>query len=153
MRRHDLFGGILWLIIGVGLVFGSVELELGSIQSPGPGFMPFMTGCVLALMGFLLAVKEIRRNPGGQGDQGISLRKFWPRGLSSLLTALLYGVFIKDLGFLLSTFLLIFVLLKILGSRKWLSPFLISILTTVGSYLLFSVWLRIRFPAGLFGIG
>jgi len=153
MRRHDLFGGILWLIIGVGLVLGSVELELGSIQSPGPGFMPFMTGCALAFMGLLLAIKEFRRNPDGQGGEGISLRKFWPRGFCSLFTALLYGVFIKDLGFLLSTFLLIFLLLKILGSRKWFSPFLISIITTLGSYLLFSVWLRIRFPAGLFGIG
>jgi putative tricarboxylic transport membrane protein len=150
MQRYDLFGGILWLIIGATFAFGSIDLKLGSLQSPGPGFMPFLTGCALALMGLILAVKEIRQHSGGQG---VSFRKFWPRGFGSLLTAALYSFSIGYLGFLLSTFLLIFFLLKIMGSRKWLSPFLISILTTVGSYLLFDVWLQIRFPAGLFGIG
>jgi putative tricarboxylic transport membrane protein len=153
MRRHDLFGGILWLIIGLSLVLVSVELDLGGIQSPGPGFMPFLTGCAMAFMGLLMAIKEIRRNPGGRGGEEISLRKFWPRGISSLFSALLYSFSIQYLGFLLSSFLLIFVLLKILGSRKWLSPLLISILATLGSYLLFDVWLRIRFPAGLLGLG
>lgn len=152
MRSHDLFGGILWLIIGASLVLGSVELDLGSIRSPGPGFMPFLTGCALAFMGLLLAIKEMRRNPSGRGGEVSSLRTFWPRGFCSLFTAFLYGFSIQYLGFLLSTFLLIFVLLKILGSRKWLSPCLISILTTLGSYLLFDVWLQIRLPAGLFGI-
>ncbi len=153
MRRHDLFGGIFWLIIGVGLIFESVELELGSIQFPGPGLMPFFIGCALAVTGLLLAIQEIRLSPVGQGDQTISLGKFRSKGLPSLLTAVLYSASIKYLGFLLATFLLILVLLKILGSRRWSSILLISILATVASYLLFGVWLRIRFPVGLLGIG
>ena len=152
---YDRMGGLIWMILGIALGIGSLRLGFGTFHKPGPGFMPFLTGCLLTLLGLLLvsvSIPRFQRHPAETGDK-VSLKSFLGKGLFSLVVSFLYVLLLDPLGFVLATFLLIFSLLKIMGARKWATPLLISILTVVASYLIFEVWLRINFPKGIFRIG
>ncbi len=114
--------------------------------------MPFLTGVLLGLLGLLLAFLDTRKRPEKKGGEKVSLRQFWGKGVYSLAVSFLYAFFLDPLGFIAATFLLIFSLLKIMGTRKWSTAILISFLTAGLSYLIFDVWLRIELPIGILRI-
>jgi hypothetical protein len=43
-------------------------------------------------------------------------------------------------------------LLAVIGSEKWTTVILGGAFSTLASYLLFEVWLKLQFPKGIFGI-
>lgn len=150
--RYDRVGGVIWMVLGIALGIGSLRLGLGSLHKPGPGFMPFLTGVLLGSLGLLLAFLNTRKRSEEKGGEKVSLRQFWGKGVYSLAISFLYAFFLDPLGFIVATFLLIFSLLKIMGTRKWFTPILISFLTVALSYFIFDVWLRIDFPKGILRI-
>ena len=152
---YDRASGLIWMVLGVALGIGSLRLGFGTFHKPGPGFMPFLTGCLLALLGLLLAFLSTPGFPKHpvETEDRVSLKSFLGKGAFSLVVSFVYVLLLDPLGFVLATFLLIFSLLKIMGTRKWAAPLLISILTVVASYLIFEVWLRINFPKGILRIG
>lgn len=149
--QYDQVGGVIWMIVGIALFIGSTELRWGTLHRPGPGFMPTLIGSLLILLGFLLTFLSTRRRE--KKVEQVSLKEFWRRGVYSLLASFLYVFLLDPLGFVIATVFLIFSLLKIMGTRKWFTPVLISVLTAAVSYLIFEVWLRINFPKGILKIG
>ncbi len=140
------------MVLGAALGVGSIQLGLGTLHKPGSGLMPFFTGVLLGVAGLLLTFSRARKPSEENGGEEVSLRPFWGRGACSLAASFLYAFLLDPLGFVAATFLLIFTLFKIMGSRKWVAPILISFLTVVVSYFIFEVWLRINFPRGILGI-
>jgi len=151
--RYDRAGGVIWMALGTALGIGSIKLGLGTLQKPGSGLMPFLAGVLLGALGLLMVCLHPRRDSEKKRDEGVSLKQFWGKGACSLATSFLYAFSLDPLGFTVATFLLIFSLLKIMGTRKWLTPILISFLTVVVSYLIFEVWLRLNLPKGILRIG
>jgi putative tricarboxylic transport membrane protein len=151
--QYDRVGGVIWMALGTALGIGSIRLGLGTLHKPGSGFMPFLTGVLLGLMGLLLAFLHTRKPTEKKREEEVSLRPFWGKGACSLAASFLYAFVLDPLGFVVATFLLIFSLFKIMGSGKWIVPVLISFLTVVVSYFIFEVWLRINFPKGILRIG
>jgi putative tricarboxylic transport membrane protein len=83
--------------------------------------------------------------------------RFWPEGeyvtrIVVIIFLLFMFVFALDyLGFVLTTFLFMFSLLKLIESRKLRTLFLIAGLTTVLSYAIFELWLKANLPKGFLG--
>jgi putative tricarboxylic transport membrane protein len=150
--RYDRAGGVLWMALGAALAIGSTQLGLGTLHKPGPGFMPFLTGILLGSLGLLLAVSHVGKRSGAKGGEEVSLRQFWGKGACAMAASFLYAFSLDLLGFIVATFLLFLSLFKIMGSRKWFTPVLISFLAVSVSYLIFNLWLRIEFPRGILGI-
>jgi putative tricarboxylic transport membrane protein len=67
-------------------------------------------------------------------------------------TMALATLFFNQLGYPLTSFLLMVALLRILGIKRWGLNILISVVTAVGSYFLFVQWLNIPMPKGWIGI-
>ncbi len=61
-------------------------------------------------------------------------------------------LFFNQLGYPLTSFLLMVALLRILGIKRWGQNILISVVTAVGSYFLFVEWLDIPMPKGWIGL-
>jgi putative tricarboxylic transport membrane protein len=147
--RYDGAGGLIWMALGAAFGIGSIGLGLGDLHKPGPGFMPFLTGVLLALLGLFLTVQNAGKPYGRKEGERVSLRPFWAKGACSLIVSFLYAFLLEPLGFLVATFLLFFSLFKVMGARKWLTPILVSFLAVSASYFIFNVWLRIEFPRGI----
>jgi len=158
MKKHDLLGGLIWLILGIGLCIESIKLKLisGGFHIPGPGFMPFLAGVLLGILGFILifssASKGLRKDEEVK-DEKILMKKDWKNFLIPFLNLLIlfaYVLLLEPLGFLFSTFLFLFFLFKLSEPKKWLMPLVLSVSTVILSYLIFSVWLQCQFPRGIF---
>jgi len=63
-----------------------------------------------------------------------------------------FAVLLERLGFLLTTFFLMLLLLRAIESQRWSKVFFVALLTAVGSYALFGWILGIPLPGGVFGI-
>ena len=153
MKRHDRMGGLIWLILGIGIIIGSIKLNLGNLHKPGPGFMPFLSGSLLGILGLILLIyttlskglweEEVK-------DRKIKVKGNWKIFLLTLVALFAYVILLEPLGFILATFLFLFSTFKITEQKKWLVPLVFSVSTVILSYILFSVWLKCQFPRGIF---
>ena len=144
----------MWMAVGLFFFIGSVVLGLGSLGEPGPGFFPFiMSGSLLAfsLIHFLSSLAQ----HGRQGN--LQNEKFWPErdGIRRIvlmnLSLFMFVILVNFLGFIFTTFLFLFFLLRFIEPQKWSTVFIITIVTAGSSYLIFQIWLKADLPAGFLG--
>lgn len=153
-KRYDQVGGLLWVGLGSALCIGSIKLGLGGLHKPGPGFVPFLTGSLLGLLGIILTLHKTIQISRQKGNEGKSQSKIeWKQIGLSLIALFVYASLFEPLGFVISTLLFLLFLFKMLMPRKWFMPILLSVSTVIFSYLIFYVWLRVNFPRGIFRIG
>jgi putative tricarboxylic transport membrane protein len=153
MKKRVRLDGLVWLMLGIGLCIGSVKLKLGGFHTPGPGFMPFLSGALLGIFGLILIFPTARSGEGEEAkEKETSVIWNWKKLISPFLTLLilfLYLLLLEPLGFILTTFICLFFLFKLSEPRKWMRPVILSVCTSITSYLVFSVWLQCQFPRGL----
>lgn len=91
------------------------------------------------------------------GFNFVEIRKDWSdrealRRISLTILFLAGYVFaLNYLGFALTTFLFIFLLLRFIVPQKWPTVILASFLVATGSYAIFEMWLRAHLPVGFLG--
>lgn len=128
------------------------RLGLGHIQHPGTGLIPFGTAFLLGLMSIALIIQALLRIKKSHKNEKIFQETRWWVLILVLCGLVGYGVFFSILGFNLSTFLLMFFLLGIIGRQKWWLTLFFSICIVIGSHLVFVTWLKCEFPKGFIGI-
>jgi putative tricarboxylic transport membrane protein len=122
-----------------------MNLKLGSLRSPGPGFFPFWGGVVLGLLSFVLLLNSLK----SRGS--LSLPGLKSSALLLVTAALLaYLLLLETLGFVTITFLFLF-LLFLMEYKGWLFSAVTAAMGAVSSYALFQLWLKTQLPAGPFG--
>ena len=128
----------------------AIRLKMGTISNPGPGFVPFFLGVFVAslsminlILTFLKAAPADPKNEDRSFSLGV-MRK----PMLSFLAVMVYGLILMHLGYLVSTFLLMFFLFKVGGgnTQSWLTALIATIFTNALSYLIFGVWLGTQFP-------
>lgn len=153
MKIYDLLSSLFCLVIGLAFFAGGIHMGLGPIQGPGAGYFPALIGGILSLLSLALFVKSVlEKGP-------ISDRKpFWKEkngwvNVSIVVGSLIfYMAFLEFLGYVATTILFIFVLLKAVGKKSWLLSIAIALLVSLGSYALFKVGLGVYLPKGsMFG--
>ena len=125
----------------------SLRLGMGSIHNPGPGFIPFFSGCLLGLLSIAIFLHGRSTKEAAAGFGKSSKRGLWILG-----SLLLYVVFLDRLGFLITTFLFLILSLLSFQPRRWTGILLISSITVIISYLVFGAWLKVQLPKGILGI-
>jgi len=55
-RRQKYFSAAFIFILGAGMAAGSLEYKIGTLTQMGPGYFPLLLGCLLAILGILIAV-------------------------------------------------------------------------------------------------
>lgn len=153
MKKQDLWGGLIWFLLGLGLCAGSSSAGFGSFRAPGTGFLPFLIGMLMALFGAILAGSSLykRRDHDPQGAQDALRLGSLIFPSAALIVLLAFVVLLEPLGFLLTTFLCLLVLFKLTYPKQWLIPLVFSGTAVGVSYLVFVLWLRNPFPTGIFG--
>jgi putative tricarboxylic transport membrane protein len=151
--KRDQLVGLTWLILGISLCIGSINLNLGSLHRPGPGLFPFLSGASLALLGMILMVSSITKRFAEKEEieKNIpAVKQNWRIFLLTLLALFGYALLIEYLGFFSTTLLFFVFLFKLTNPKKWAMPLGLSVCAVIASYLLFSVWLKCQFPKGIF---
>ena len=129
----------------------SLRLGIGTLHSPGMGFMTFGASVLLGILSLILFIRA-SIHKGEAEIKSLFFGTLWGRVLLVLITLLIYAKLMPMAGYLISTFLLMTFLFWILERKKVWSALILSFLTTMITYCIFSVWLKCQFPAGLFGL-
>ncbi len=151
MTNPDQSSSLFWFVIGIGVVLGSLKYGFGSFHQPGPGFITFFAGTILAFLSVALFFSSFR----DRGSRG-GFRELWAgletgKVLYVIFLLMVYTVVLKTAGFLISTFVLLFFLFRVKGTYRLRTILFMSFLVTAGCYIVFELWLKAQLPKGVLG--
>jgi putative tricarboxylic transport membrane protein len=149
MGKLDRISGSFWFLFSLFISYESYKLGLGTLHQPGPGFLFFWTGLIvaaLALVIILLSAGKLSSDESG----GQAFEKRNATKVVLVLTALfVYALLMEWLGFFIVTLLLFAFLLGVIEKKSWWFAVLVSLFVTAASYLLFEVGLQSQLPKGI----
>jgi putative tricarboxylic transport membrane protein len=151
MRDPDQSSSLFWLVIGIGIVLCSLKYGFGSLHEPGPGFITFFAGAILIILSLSLFFSSFRDQKARTRLQTLWAGLDPGKVLYVIVLLVAYTFLLKPIGFLISTFFLLFLLFRVKGTYRLKSIFLMSLLVTVGSYIIFEIWLKAQLPKGVLG--
>ena len=137
----DILAGLVFVAFGLVFAVVATSYEIGSPVRMGPGFFPFVLGCLLVLLGGVIAVKGLLV---GDGEPIGAIP--W-RAVGLIIAAVLFfGLTVRGLGLVPS----VFVTALVSGYASRRTSLVMGLLVTVGLTLLcilvFVVALRLRLP-------
>lgn len=154
MKKGELVAcGIVFFFGGI-TAFLSLRMPLGTFRMAGSGLFPFCLGTLLMLLSFLFLLNLLfAKAPPPQGPETSAPH---PTATKQMLKFLggsaLAAAGLGILGYPLTSFLLMLLLLRILGIKRLGLLIVLPLVTAAASYLLFVHFLRIPLPKGLIGL-
>lgn len=147
---HERTSSIFFLIVSAMVFIGSIQLGLGTTRQPGPGFMTFGASGLLGILSLIRFLKTLVKKR--QSGEVLFRNTLWWRVVLSGMAILAYALVMPTLGYLITTFLLMLFLYFMIHEQRWYWVIISSLLSSLGSYYLFSKLLNCQFPNGLFGL-
>jgi putative tricarboxylic transport membrane protein len=132
--------GVIVLLLGISSLAYSYSLSLGSLLAPGPGFWPFVCSGVIVLGSVALLITE---------RDSRDYERFTARTgmiVIGLLSLVVFALLFIRIGFIIPGLLTFAFWLRFLGEESWRATLILSVLFTVGFYVLFALVLRVPFP-------
>ena len=150
-NKKDFASGLALLVLGFFLAFQSIRLPLWGASGPEAGFYPLTIAVIIVSLSLFLVLKSgILTRPRGeaerveQGRDQIHLHKVF----AYLVLVLLYGILVEKVGFLITSVLLLFLILKFVERQSWKATLVVGVASIVISYTLFVYFLQVPLPRG-----
>ena len=152
-RRLDLrgqFTGLFWLALSIVICAMALRLGIGSVQTPGPGFLLLWSGILLAILAIILRLLDYskKKDRGRTIDLWKGLK--WHKVISIPISMFIYIILLPRIGYLMMTFgLLVFLFSIVERSKLWIQV-VFAFITVMATYIIFYVWLDVQLPKGIF---
>ena len=151
MKKPNLIINVLWMVFSLAVCLESWRLNVGDLHAPGPGFLPFITGLLLAFLALIAFIQALKEKFSPE-KKSLTLRNNLMK-VGVLAGALvLYVLLLNTLGFIIGTLLLLLFLFRIMEPLKWRTVLFASVITLAAAYVLFDFFLGTRLPKGILGI-
>jgi putative tricarboxylic transport membrane protein len=141
-----------WILFGIGICIQSIRLQLWNPAGPGSGFIPFLAGLLIGIIGLLLFLSE--RSKGSEKEEA---GKFWENSIARnrvfyLLASLcLMAILMQKLGFLLTSVFITVFMIRAIEPRRWITLIAVSVGSCLSIYFLFKSLMQINLPKGFLG--
>jgi len=143
---------LFFLAFSLFILISSLRLGMGTVQDPGPGFVPFLASVLLLVLSSSIFIQE-RRRAHAKDDKSLSVKRENLGKPIGLMIALIgFALALERLGYLLSIFLLMVAFLNLYRAKRWYVQLATAAVIAGASFLVFYVWLRVPLPTGLFDI-
>jgi putative tricarboxylic transport membrane protein len=149
MKKYERITAIILAGGGVVImVYAWNTLKTGSIHVPDAGFLPFLCGAALVILGIVwtLILQWTKEREGVRPAE----KRLWQRPVLSLVLMVIYAWAIETLGYITSTLVFMVVWQKLIEHEKWVKTALVSLLGTLAMYVLFVYFLKVPIPQELF---
>ncbi len=150
MDRKHLVSGLFWLAISIFVGIMALDLGLGTFSSPGSGFIFFWSSVGLGSLSVILIAKSIFRTGGAKPLADLWKDLKWGNALLAIIILFVYALVLTKFGFILATFVLMFVLFGI-GRSSYRVAILSALITTILSFIMFRYFLEVHLPRGIIG--
>ena len=152
MKYAHFISVIFWLAVGLLLSLWSLSYSIGTLTQPGPGFYPLGLGILLIFLSLVLLGQGIRSSQGTKKVLPFSISGGWKRVAYAVLILLLLTFLFETIGYLITFFLLIMLLMAGAGSQSWKRILLVAFFSALGVYLVFVLLLQQPLPRGFLGV-
>lgn len=150
MARDDIISGSIWLVFGLVAIFLSIQLEIGTPTSPGPGFVPLWTSVLLTAFSASLLVAAVSGRTAAQKVEWQSL--FHPRVVICLATLAVYLATVRYIGFLVASAAMLYIFFGLLEPVRWYWRLFAAVAGSILFWFVFHSLLGLNLPKGtLFG--
>lgn len=148
-RNMDVIPACVWIIVSILVIIASYKLGLGKLRTPGTGMFPFLVGTILMLVSLQLLVQCLIMGSKKKKNRKINIwAEIHYKKIGMLVFVLFaYGLILEILGFIVTAFLCLFFLFKVMGSEKVIRAFLFASVTVVSAYVLFAIVLKVYMPS------
>jgi len=143
----EFLGGLILALFGSLVILESRKLALGDLRAPGPAFFPFLLGCLLTIVSLILLVGLSLGKVESKCGQWKGVH--WQKVILSFASLLVYSLTLESIGYILGTFLLSGFLFFLMEKKGILLLFGVSVLVSLGFYVLFKQILFIQLPQGI----
>jgi putative tricarboxylic transport membrane protein len=150
-KDYNRIAALFFLGIGIFFFIYARSVEIGTWNEPGPGFLPFWAGIILAAMAIALLLGSYAHKAWPVRPSFFPQPDSWKRVLATFLSLIAYLLLLTPLGFTLTTFLFLAFLIKFIFPQTWKRTMLVAVLGSVIARLLFINFLETQLPKGLFG--
>ena len=137
----DFWAGVMFIAFGAGMATIALKnYQMGSAVRMGPAYFPAVLGGMLAVLGAVLLLRSFAL-------KGEAVAKFHFRPLLFILVAVLaFGYFLKPLGLIGATLLLVFIAAFGGHEFKWKEVAILYVALIIFSILVFVKGLTLPFP-------
>ncbi|WP_126428122.1 tripartite tricarboxylate transporter TctB family protein [Brevibacillus marinus] len=133
-KTVDRYTALFFFILGIAFVMGSRTIAQSAYgSSVGGDVFPFWLGVVCTLLSVLLFVETLKSKDEKREKQSLDFKTF---AIIFVATAL-YCLLLEKIGYVISTFLFLFVGFQTIQRGKWLLSFIISLIASCGVYYVF----------------
>lgn len=152
MARRDVVAAVVMLVFASAVAVESLRLlPFGAVRNPGPGFFPWWTSVVLAVLSLVLLGHAIRANVSpfrAHSRAEDETRAGLVRVVGLLAALAVYSLGLDAVGYPIATFLLVLFMLRTTEPHRWPVALGLAVLAAGGSYLVFATWLAVPLPTG-----
>jgi putative tricarboxylic transport membrane protein len=150
VKSRVLGENVFWIVLALGICAGALQLGLWSPAGPGSGFMPFLAGLLIGLVG-------VGRLVAAWSRETTRAARFWEdpaaarRVVAVVLALCTMAAVMPILGFLLTAMLVMAFLLRLTAETRLVTVIVLAIVSSLSVYWLFQSVLGVRLPKGLVG--
>jgi len=146
-NRIDLISSIIWIAIGVFVIYGTGDLPYTDEFGFGPRFFPLWLGIFLIFLGIILGIQSLLIKE----KQYIDIVSRANLGRMFLIVAGFFGYafLVERAGFFLSAGLLFFFLLFVVEKKSWKFSIVAAVLSYLGLWLIFDLVIDVGLPLGI----
>lgn len=139
------------------LLLGAVAFSAGALKyygywgegGPGPAFLPFWLGVLMALLSGAMLVRSLREREAG--GAWLAQGEARSRVLVVIAASVLFVVLLKVLGMVVASVLYLAFLMRYLERNPWPLTLGVSAAAAGINYVVFVRWLHVPFPEGFLG--
>ena len=144
--RSDQLSGLMLVALACYIAWENRVYPLGSLQEPGPGYVPLLIAVFLGLMGLLIALF------GGRSQPLADIR--WPETGRAIVILIACGVAafgLERIGYRLTVIALLIFFIGVLERKRPLPTALVAIGFGLISYYIVGSLLHVPLPRSLWG--
>ncbi|MBR1456372.1 MAG: tripartite tricarboxylate transporter TctB family protein [Oscillospiraceae bacterium] len=156
-KSNDFYCGLVCLLVAAAYLLASLQIGQSKVSNTfPPNTLPLLFGGLLALLSLILIIRSARapaRQKDEQEDAGVRRRRAISVALC-IADFFLCWLLMQTAGFVVAIFVFLEVLLFLLTPkerRSWWKLTLLSLIVTLGVYLLFLHAFHLILPRGVLG--
>lgn len=141
-----MWGGLVWLVLGIFVAFQGYELGLGQTREPGSGFAIFWLGLLTAAFAASIVFSAIKN--GSEDITSLWRGTRWGKVALIIVLLLVFGYLFDTIGFVVCSLALLLVLMRVVDPVPWPTALIVSFGATFGIWYVMNKLLLIQLPNG-----
>lgn len=140
----DRYASVLFAIIGAAFLLESRKIADSAYGSEvGPNVFPFLLGLILILLSIKLFIESLKTERSqSKSREKLEIKRF----LIIIFASILYAAFLETIGYLISTFVFLFISFQAMEKGSWIKNGLIAGAFSFCVYYLFVQVLKGSLP-------